>query len=256
MGFSFIALVSGLDDGSGTTLDASASLNVAAGDVLVAYGKHEGSTTSISVAKDTGSPANTHTFDAGDYISHGNGDMHASFGYLLSASADATATFRMTLGAARAWRRFFVAQFRPDSGDTCTKDAANEGTGSSSAFNSGNISTTGDDEIVVGAGATYTGDTSANELINGVSATEPTGSPIGAGSAGLFLFYRILSATFTNGAATADSLNEWIGSIIAIKATAGGSDTPITPPVGSQTLAGVQSVIGTGLIPGTMIAGT
>lgn len=227
MGWTFIALQSGLNDGSGTTLDAAGSLNVAAGDALLVYVKHEGAALTaadLTFQKDTGSPANTFTFDSSDYHSHGNGDMHACMGYLLSASADAPATFRLTLSGARTWRRFLVCQFRPDSGETVTKDASNDATGTGTSPASGNITTTGTDEVVFAGCSTYSGGTTTTEEINAATSTEPTGSPIGGGTAALQVWYNLLTATFINGQATAAGLSsqDWTSAVIALKAEAAG----------------------------------
>ena len=216
MAFSFIALATGLSDASGTTLDTSASLNVQAGDLLVAWVKFEGGTsTTIAVAKNSGSPSNAFTFDAGDAILHGNNDLYTSFGYLLSAAVDATATFRVTLGAARSFRRLMVAQFRPTSGYTVTKDGSNRASGSSGALASGNITTTGSDAVAVGAYGEYSANGTSSEQIGGVGATEPTGSPIAGGVTSLW--YRLLTGTMTGGASATITSQPWTCAVIAFK---------------------------------------
>lgn len=199
MAFSFIALVSGSADASGTGHDATASLNVQAGDLLVAWCKYEGGgSTSIAVAKNSGSPANTFTFDGGDFITAAT---CSSFGYLLAAEADASATFRMTLGTSKTFRVLMVLQFRPDAGTTVTKDGSSGATATSTAPNSGNFTTTGNDGVVVGAYGESSAEVTSAEQINGVGATEPSGSPIPGGQTSVW--YRILSAPFSGGASSA-----------------------------------------------------
>lgn len=232
MACSFIAATGNTSDAGVSTLDASGALNVAAGDVLVVWAKHEGANTTFAMAKDAGSPANTFTFDAGDEVNHSNGDLNGAMGYLLSAAADASATFRLTLGASRAFTRFVLMQFRPDSGDTVTKDTSNTGQGTSLTPTSGAITTTGTDEIVVGGYGEYDNVTTASETINGVAATEPTGSPQAVTSA----WYRLLSATFTGGTAAANIgvSRDWICNVLALKAEAAGGGGVVGPLLGGH----------------------
>lgn len=227
MAFTFIACVGGNDDASGTTLDCSATLNVAAGDLLIAHCEHDGTTTTFAVAKDSGSPANAFTFDAVNQIEASFNDLEIAQGYVLSAAADATATFRLTVGAARTFRRVLVLQFRPSAGDTVTKDGdGNKAQGNSTAPNSGNFSTTGTDEVVVGGYGDYSAQNTSSEQINSVAAIEPTGSPQSFTS----VWYRILTATFTGGAASATlgGAGDWLCGGIAFKAT-GGAAAPNVP---------------------------
>lgn len=219
MAFTFIALVKGENDSGSaiTTLDATASLNVQAGDLLIAWVKHEGLSTTLAVAKNSGSPANAHTFDAADYVSHANNDCHGSFGYVLSAAADATMTPRLTLGAARPYVRFLVMQFRPDAGETVSKSGSNKNSGNGTAISSGTFSPSGNDIVACGGFGEYGATTTSSEQINGVAATEPTGSPATYSS----VWYRILTAGFTNGQATATvSTSDWICAGIAFSAAA------------------------------------
>lgn len=226
MAFQFITSVGNSNGDSGTTLDMGASLNLAAGDVLVIWVKWEGAATTVSVAKSTGSPANTFTFDAGDMTNHSNNDLHGILGYLLAASADASATMRVTWALTRPHRRGIIMQFRPDSLETVTKDASNIGSGTSAAPQSGVITTTGTDEIAVGGYGEYSASTTSSELINGAAATEPTASPQNISSA----WYSILTATFTGGRASATIVGneDWICNVIALKSVA--ADVPSFGP--------------------------
>lgn len=208
MPFTYVALVSGTDDASGTTLDASSALNVLEGDLLIAWAKFDGATTSIAVQKDSG--GNALTFDAGDLIDAG-GSVGGSLGYKIAAAADSSFTPRLTLGAARDFRRFIVMQFRPAYKATVTKDGSSDGTATSSSVSSGNFTTTGTDGVAVGAS-----DQAPTSLqINGVGATEPSGVPVG----GVTVWYRILSAPFVAGAATGSlgGSDLWICGAVAFK---------------------------------------
>lgn len=211
---------------SGTTLDALTSLNVAAGDVLVGAFKHEGSVDTMSCASVSGAPANAFTFDAGDYISHANGDLHGIFGYRLSAAADAAATFRMTESAARPYRGMIIWQFRPDAGVTVSKDGSNTGQGNSTAPTSGTISTTGTDEVVIGLYAQYSNIVLSAREINNVAADGFED----AVATDFSSWYRILTSTFSTGAAdaTQDFAFAWLCNVIAFTSVAGGSGGSVT----------------------------
>ena len=214
MGFSYIGGSSNENTASGTTLDCAAALNVAAGDVLVCFVCYEGGATTYAVASVSGAPANAFTFDAGDEMAN---NVFGQMGYLLSAAADAAATFRCTWTAARTWRRFFVMQFRPDAGDVVTKDTSSSGTGMSNAANSGNITTTGTDEIACGASDLFNAGATSNEQINATAAD----GVLRQGPASIW--YRLLIATFAGGAATATEAasDSWICGVIALKAEPG-----------------------------------
>jgi hypothetical protein len=220
MAFTFIASAGNFSDGTnGTTTDATATLNVASGDLLVAWGAHEGASDTMTFNEDSGGAA--FTVDAGDYISHAGGDLHGTFGYLINAGANAT--FRVRMGtSSRPYRKLICLQFRPDSGETVTKDGANEAEYTvESPVSSGTITTTGTDEVVVGACSLYTAANVANPLIGGVAATAEVEQDNASA------WYRILTATMTNGAAEAEALGMGalpsIWAIIAFKsASAGG----------------------------------
>jgi len=226
MAWSLIASAENDADAAGTTLDTLSSLNVAAGDLLVAWCKYEGANGTFAVAKDSGSPANTFTFDAGDEVNNGNGDLNASFGYVLSAAADATATFRFTTES-RSFRGVIIYQFRPDAGETVTKDASNVGSGFGiGTVASGTIDTSGTDEVVFGGYAQYTGQTLSNREINNVAADGFEDN----GSTDHSVWYRILSATFSGGTAevTQDVTQAWICNVIAFKSEAASGQPPRT----------------------------
>lgn len=229
MAWTLIASAENALDASGTTMDATTALNVAAGDLLVGAFKHEGAVDTMSCAKDSGSPANTFTFDAGDYSSNSNNDLHGTFGYVLSAAADATATFRMTDSAARPFRGMIIYQFRPDASETVTKDGSNTGQGNSTAPTSGTITTTGTDEVVFGMYAQYSDITLSAREINNVAADGFEN----ALTTDFSMWYRILTATIAGAAAdaTMDLSNAWLCNVIAFKSEAGGAGlaSPRTP---------------------------
>jgi len=217
--FVFVAACGNNNTASATTLDCSASLNVAAGDLLVMGCHHEGAATTLSGNASDGAPDNPFTFDGADYLHDtGSNDMNLGVGYVLSAAADATMTPRCTYAAARVFRTIIVAQFRPAAGETVTKDDSSIAQGNSTTINSGTITTTGTDEVALGFSGEYQANSTTAEQINGVAATEPAGSPQGEAAA----WYRVLTATFAAGAATATmDTNNWIGAVIAFKSESG-----------------------------------
>ena len=151
MGMTFVASAGASAAGSGATLDATAALNVAAGDILVAFCGFSGTDTTVKIEATSGN-ANTLTD-----TTHGNAtDQNASMGYKLVADANGTATFRLTLGANRSWRYLRVWQFRPDSGETVTLAAGPAwGVATSTAIQSGNVSATGDDLLGFGGASIW-----------------------------------------------------------------------------------------------------
>lgn len=213
MSFTFIASAEAEVDTAGTTLAASSSLNVATGDLFVAWCKHE-STNGTFAVSDGGS--NTFTFDAGDEINHSNADLNGSFGYRLSGVANATATFTLTT-ASKPFRRLLVWQFRPDSGDTVARATGATGQGTSTTPTSGVISPSGTDLAVLGGYGEYSVGAVSVQRINLVDAT-------GIQFAGASLtcsWYRILTSGFSNGtAACVIPSAAWVCNVIAFSATA------------------------------------
>ena len=234
--FEFVALATGTV-ASGTTVDCSTSLNVKAGDLLVGWGHYNSAKTTAAIAKDSGSPANTFTFDAADENDHGSDPNHGAIGYLLSAAADATAIFRLTLGVSSSFLSIFVYQFRPTPGITVSKDTSNKGNGTGTALTSGNITLARVDDVCVacfGEASTAIESTTV-ELIGEVPITERAGSPNSNFTA---VWDRIADTAFTGqAAATLGTSNAWILSIIAFKGT---------PPPDPILGWGVQYSVGSG----------
>src|SRR6185436_5685608 len=138
-----------------------------------------------------------------------NGDLHGQFFYLPSSQAQGAVTYTANFSAARSWKRMIVYQY--SYGGVASFDASNRATGTSGSLNSGNITTTGANEVVFGAYGEYNSDnTTTNEQINGQNADN------------VFRQYHSMwSKTFTSpftGAATAaGNSSTWIGSIISFK---------------------------------------
>lgn len=220
MALTFIASAENFADAAGTTLDCSASLNLQAGDLLVAWCKHEGTNGTFAVASTVGT--NTFLFDAADEENHSNGDLNASFGYCLSATTDAAATFRLTTQS-KEFRGLIVWQFRPDNGEVATKAAAANGQGTGTSAASGGISPSGDDLVVLGGFAHYDDVTLTNRNINGVAADAFQD----AVASDLSSWYRILTSGFSSGTAsvTQDLSIAWICNVIAFTTVPGNAST-------------------------------
>jgi hypothetical protein len=221
-GWVYMGSWTGNNAASGATLDISTVMNVAAGDLLVGWIKHESTATTYAIASVSGSPANTFTCDGADVNDNAVG-LHTQGCYVLSAAADSSATFRATLGAARTFRNLVVMQFRPVSGKTVAKDTSNDNQGSGTSTSSGTITTTGTDEVAAAFLGEFQPSSSSAWQINSVSAAPiPYASPIDSSS----FWYRILTATFAGGQSTATvTAVDWNEHLMAFTATNAGGTT-------------------------------
>jgi len=228
MSFAYVNGVNGYIDASGTTVNASAALNIATGDLLVAYvGWLLSGASTPSVADSGGGGENQMTMLATSSNSGSNG----AFGYKISAIANAASTLRFTLTDAATNRYFAVYQFRPDGTDTVsTEGGPSSGTGAGTAQTSGNISPNGDDIVVIGG---VDGDPFRGYLTATIGDAAVGGS-IYVGAAGiksLAISYKLYLASQVNIHAdfTTNFNQTWVCDICAFKsvAAAGGTKIPI-----------------------------
>lgn len=212
MGFTHIASISHIVAATTTTVVLDSTLNVVAGDLLVCFANWEDGTATVSVS-DGGSNSLTMK------TPHAGGGAWGAMGYKIAASANATATFTMTLGTARPYKTLLISQFRPDAGETVTEDASNTGAGTSgTTHSSGTINTAGTDEVVIGAAKNYTGLTYTNEQIGGAAAD----GSLDEGNLSA-IWYKIYTSTQSNIAASATGPSgDWVCDIIAFKSASGG----------------------------------
>jgi hypothetical protein len=223
MGWSHIAIVTGTA-ATGTTVNASSSLNVAANDLLVASFHWQSGQAADTITIDQSDGTDTFTNIANTKTVEGN-DFGTGMAYLVVAGADAAFTPRFTLSAAGIELDIFVRQFRPDSGATVSLDTSNGSSGFGTALVSGTVTTTGTDEVAVGCGGQGNGTSLTSEQINSVDADAATDS------ASLYYnnWYRILTATFAGGQATetaGGAASNWGCAIACFKSVgAGGSTT-------------------------------
>lgn len=207
--FTFVNSASNLDGTAvtGTTLDITYSAT--AGNLLVAWGKHEGLAGALTFDRSAGGEA----FSLGTLTDHSNTDLHGRFGYVLACAGGAAVTYRMTT-AARTFRSFHLWEFSYSG--TASLDTQNVGQGSSAAPTSGNITTTGTDEVVLGGYGEYSSAAITSPQINGVAAD---GSIIFSSGNFTASWYRILGATFAGGHANCTiGAADWIQNVIAFSA--------------------------------------
>lgn len=212
----YVQKPSAVADASNTTVTVTA-VSTTAGSLLVAWCKWEGvlSGSTVSVMEGAGA------FTAGTVQAHSNGDLNGQFHYKLVAAGGDTSIVA-TWTAARPWKAMHVWEFTYSG--TCTLDTQiASAQGSTNTPSSGNITTTGTDEVVLGGLGIYASQTwTAGPLINGVAADQSV-----TGNQAHHSWERILTATFAGGAASGTSSNNqpWVCHAIAFKVAAGGGGT-------------------------------
>ena len=189
MAFTFISSKIGYTGyGPQKTVNTSATLNVATGDLIIAYGLWIETASGGATISDGGS--NSCAMEA--EVSRG-GYVNVVCGYKLNATANATATFTLTLVNNSTYLHIIVLQFR-SAGATITKDQSQaSGTGWSTAAQSGNITTTETDEVVASFCGTDYGAYSSSEQIGDIAAD----GVIDCGGVDCYpsAWYRILTGT-------------------------------------------------------------
>jgi hypothetical protein len=218
--FTYIGCAAAVNSGSGTTLATStftgctATLNVAAGDSLIAFSSFYGATTTNAVSDGA---SNSFTFES----ANNNNDARGALGYILSTTANATATFTQTVGAARTYRSIYVLQFRKTGGTVSRDTGSGAATGSSTTPTSGTVSTA--------AGAVVVGSEWDGNLRD-ISTTDPNEPKI-AGvdangwaletattSAGVWYTIFANAQTDITAGCTLASSGAWICNILSLKA--------------------------------------
>jgi hypothetical protein len=195
-------------DASGTTLSVTLP-NVKAGSLLVAYVKWEGTSASTVTVSD-----GTSTFTADTLNTAANNDLRGRFFYLLSSSASGSVTYTATWSTSKEFRKLLVFEYSYGGG-TVSFDGSNRATATSGTLNSGNITTTGTDEIVFGAYGEYDANNTTAERINGVLADQVVRSSFAS------MWSKSFTAPFTGAATATGNSSTWIGNVIAFKRTAG-----------------------------------
>lgn len=220
MALTFVANAYAYSYASTTTLDASGTLHVEVGDILVGAVAWDGGDSTIAVA--TTAPADSWTMLT--KCTPAIPGTYQSMGYVVVGTHNATATIRATLGTSRGTVTLIVFQFRPDSGDTISLAAGPNGgaANSGSTQTSGNISPSLTDGVVVGASYNRAGVANANEQIADSAATAVTRSNRAS------LYYTLFTSDQTNihAQSTFGDNDSWVCDVIAIESAAasGGTD--------------------------------
>lgn len=195
-----------------TTVTITTGSSVGAGNLIVVYVAHEGTTTSISVSDGgvglTGLTKETIGFD----------DLESQFFYLLSSTAGVK-TYTATFGATKTTRRIGFMEFSSAGGTWSfdvqnTKEAPTAGT----AITTNTITTTGTNEVAIAGAASYSGGiTFTSEQINAVAAGNVVETDLGDA---MCIWCRLLTATFTGGegAVTQNLSVDWVANICSFKA--------------------------------------
>lgn len=189
--------------GSGTTAAVQLT-SIAAGDVVVVWAANGASVDINSVSDGTTSLTLLNQLS--------NGSLRTRIAYLLASVATGSVTYTITF-ASSVGANVCAAAFVPPSAASFDVDLATGVGGSGTAISSGNITTTGSDELVVGCASNENTAGYTAHLVNSVAAD---GNVIKNGAS---LWWRFVSATFTGAATvTIDVSSRWSCHVVAIKA--------------------------------------
>lgn len=208
--FAFVSKNSTDASGSGSGLTTTVQLtNIQAGDFVVVVMLWDGAATTCTV--DDGTSTLTEQ-TASSVAADGGTTLRMRTFYLLSSVASGTLTYTSTLGAGRTAREILAIAYRP-SGTVATDGGNHNGATSGSALTSGDITTTGTTELVIGAHGYGGFSISGTPQINGQNADQ-TQTNTGKSS----IWAKTFTSTFTGGAsATLAGSDWWVASIAAFK---------------------------------------
>ena len=221
MAYTFAASATGGSTGGGKTVATSSTLNIVAGDLIVAFAEWKiGASGGLTIA------GATNSLTVGTELNEA-GNLFLRSGVELIAVADAAETFTATLTNSQYDRSIIVLQFHA-TGTTTADQAEASGTGWDTAPITGNITTTGTDEVVASAilhdGAAYTtveqiGDTAADGVVD-----------ITVDSNYRSAWYRILTGTAAgiHSQATLGATTDWLIDLLSFKATAAAGGTNVS----------------------------
>jgi hypothetical protein len=214
MAWAHVADQSGYRYDSGSTLDAAGTLHLEVGDVLCIYTGWMGATTTVAVA--TTAPADSFTMQTVNQYGTRNGGC---IGHVVVGTHNASATIRVTLGAARAAMAFTVMQFRPDAGDEISLVAgpASASNGGSNTPQTANMSPSGTD-LLLFAGA-YNAAGMGYGTSHQIGDVNDDGALDSNRCTG---FYRLVTSDQTNihGQCTYGDVDSWTADMIALESAA------------------------------------
>lgn len=129
MAAAYVNEAGGFNTASGGSI-ATSAVSHTTGNLLVCCVRHEGATTTISVADTAGN-----TWTPLTKVTHGGGDMHLQLFYVLNCTGNASNVVTATFGASRTFRGIQVMQFsglnsydEEDSGTTTAGTSVTAGT--------------------------------------------------------------------------------------------------------------------------------
>jgi len=210
-----VASTGGYSYAAVTTLDSDASISVQAGDMVIVKisGHNAGAVLpEVSVSLVSGTDAG----EAQDWSQYStNVDILTRF-YSIAITESRTALVRTTSDLDLNVFDMEVFHFRADAGEVITVvgSATSKAYGASATIQSGTISVSGDDIIILGGGWNAAGTSLANEQVGGVSADGYVRSGRGG------MWYRAFSSGQSDIRATATfgDNDTWLADIIAITA--------------------------------------
>lgn len=214
--------------GSGTSLAVTVSAT-GSGNLLVLVAKSEvGGNTTVTASDGTSS------FTAGRKVIQTGADLIEQVLYLLSSNSGKT-SITVTWAAARSFRRVRVMEYSATGAFSADVDAGTTYDGGAGSVDSGNVTTTGSDELCFGAYGEANGATPSSPLINGAAADHTE-----SGGGFTTLWSKAVTGTFT-GSASLTASGPSVIAIQAFKIAAGGGGSRglfLTPPVSGIGIGG------------------
>lgn len=221
--WTFIAQAGALDIGTGTALDATSTLDVQAGDVLIAVALCYGSGPPTATISDGGSNNLT-------VVWRDNSERYTAVNiwsaHLLSAATASGATFTLTFSASVSYRTFRILQYRPSSGSTVSLESATDFDNQvqSDTVVTATFDVPSGDTLVIAMNGHAGADsktTASNHEVDGVAADGAY-----SGDDYVHIWGKALSTSKTgiDAGCTLGSVKYWFGAgALVFKATAGGT---------------------------------
>ena len=186
---------------------------VGAGNLIVLWAKWEDSASGGITVSD-----GTSSLSLGTLRSPGTTGPRGQFAYLLVANSG-NKTYTVTWPSGALYKRLRIMEFSYTG--TASLDTQNTATGTSNAPLSGNITTTGTDEVILGGYAEYSAYSSSLFKVNSAAAA----GSVGGGATYAAEWYSIFTSTLANtnaGCTLSGSDGEWVCNVVAFKAVAAG----------------------------------
>lgn len=215
MALVFVQNGQGSNDASGSSIAASLT-GVGAGNLIPVFVSHFGAPTTITVSDGTTSLTALTKHD------HTDANKSGQWFYLLVANGGSK-TYTATLGAARAFRRIEVWEYSYSGTISFDQENSDESNGGTASITSGNITTTGTDEVVLAGFTDGSAGHSTGEQINGVTFDNELTS-----GSNVDVWDRVVTATFTGQATGTANSGFWLCVIASFKAVAAKGAGPFT----------------------------